>query len=105
MGDLGNLLFKLKENSPVTIGGWYQTGKLSIPNVTEEQGAQGLYLFRSQRVLFCNPGIDDSSFSLFWQLRYNHTRTLPMNRFVGFSFTAFALTRPSDSFGIDFADS
>lgn len=87
------------------IGGWYQTGKLSIPNVTEQQGAQGIYLFGSQRVLFCNPGVDDSGLSVFWQLGYNHARTLPMNRFIGFGLTAFALTRPSDSFGIGFAGS
>lgn len=89
----------------VGIGGWYQTGKLSVPNVVEQQGAQGLYLFGSQRVLFCHPGIDHSGISVFWQLGYNHAKTLPMNRFIGFGLTAFALTRPHDSFGFGFAGS
>lgn len=87
----------------VAIGGWYQTGELSIPTVVEQNGAQGAYLFGSQRVWFNNPGVDDSGISVYWQLGYNHAKTLPMNRFVGCGFTAFALTRPQDSFGFGMA--
>ncbi len=83
----------------IAIGGWVQTGKLSVPNVVKQHGAQGVYLFGSQRVWFQHPGVDHSGISVFWQLGYNHAKTLPMNRFVGFGLTAFALTRPKDSFG------
>lgn len=91
-----------KEHKPgnIAIGGWVQTGKLSIPNVVEQQGAQGAYLFGSQRIWLLHPEVDDSGISVFWQLGYNHAKTLPMNRFVGFGMTAFAITRPKDSFGL-----
>lgn len=87
----------------ISVGGWIQTGKLSIPGIVQQQGAQGGYLFGSQRVWFRNPDIDDSGISIFWQLGYNHAKTLPMNKFVGCGFTGFALTRPKDSFGLGLA--
>src|SRR5580704_14424370 len=52
---------------------------------------------------FHRPEIDNSGISAFWQLGWNHAKTLPMNKFVGLGFTAFALTRPSDSFGAGMA--
>jgi len=87
----------------IALGGWYQTGLLSIPDVTKQNGAQGVYLFGSQRVWFRSPGVDDSGISVFWQAGLNNGKTLPMNRFVGFGLTAFGLTRPSDSFGMGLA--
>lgn len=87
----------------IALGGWWQTGKLTIPGVAEQNGAQGAYLFGSQRVWFSNPGIDHSGISLFWQLGINHAKTLPMNKFIGGGMTAFALTRPLDSFGMGIA--
>jgi len=91
-----------EESKPgnIAIGGWAQTGKLSIPHVVDQQGAQGVYLFGSQRAWLRHPKVDDSGISVFWQLGYNHAKTLPMNKFVGFGLTAFALTRPQDSFGL-----
>lgn len=99
--ETGFTWFAGKQHKPgnIAVGGWVQTGKLSIPNVATQQGAQGLYLFGSQRVWFRNPGVDASGISIFWQLGYNHAKTLPMNRSAGLGFTAFALTRPKDSFG------
>lgn len=103
--EVGVSWFLGEEQKPgnLSIGGWLQTGKLSIPNVVEQHGAQGLYLFGSQRVWFNHPGKDHSGISIYWQLGYNHAKTLPMNRFLGFGFTAFALTRPLDSFGLGIA--
>ena len=94
-----------KERKPgiAAIGAWFQTGKLSIPTVVTQQGAQGAYLFGSQRVWFKKPGIDHSGVSVYWQLGYNHAKTLPMNQFLGMGATAFALTRPNDSFGMGLA--
>jgi porin len=83
----------------VAVGGWVQTGKLTIPDVVTQNGAQGIYLFGSQRVWFKRPKVDSSGISVYWQLGYNHAKTLPMNKFVGAGFTGFALTRPQDSFG------
>jgi len=92
-----------KKPGIIAIGGWYQTGLLSIPNVVKQQGAQGIYLFGSQRLWFRNPGIDNSGISCFWQLGLNNSKILPMTRFLGLGFTAFSLTRPSDSFGMGLA--
>lgn len=88
-----------KKPGNIAVGGWAQTGTLSIPGIVRQKGAQGAYLFGSQRIWFRHPGIDDSGISIFWQLGYNNAHTLPMNRSAGLGFTAFALTRPNDSFG------
>ena len=98
--------FAGKERKPgiIALGAWVQTGKLSIPETTtSQQGAQGVYLFGSQRIWFRNPGVDHSGISLFWQLGANHAKTLPMSQFLGGGFTAFSLTRPLDSFGMGLA--
>ncbi len=101
-----------KERKPgnIGLGAWKQTGKLSIPNVVEtlpdiaeQKGCEGVYLFGAQRVWFRHPNIDESGISTFWQLGYNHAKTLPMNKFIGLGMTAFALTRPKDSFGFGLA--
>ena len=101
-GETGLSWMAGRENKPgnMAIGGWAQTGKLSIPFIVEQKGAQGLYLFGSQRIWFKDPKVDDSGISTFWQLGINQAKTLPMNKFIGFGLTAFALTRPQDSFGI-----
>ncbi len=84
------------------IGGWDQTGKLSIPTKTEH-GTQGIYAFGSQRLWLRHPGRDNSGISGFFQLGINNSKTLPMNQFVGLGLTAFALTRPLDSMGVGMA--
>ena len=102
VGETGVSWMAGEERKPgnIALGGWVQTGKLSIPHVVQQQGAQGVYLFGSQRLWFHRPNLDDSGISAFWQLGYNHAKTLPMNKFVGLGMTAFALTRPQDSFGL-----
>lgn len=98
--------WKIGENEmpgSLGLGGWFQTGELEIPFVVTQQNAQGIYFFGSQRVWFRDPGVDDSGISVFWQLGWNHAKTLPMNQFLGLGFTAFGLTRPSDSFGMGMA--
>lgn len=114
-------------------GGWYQSGKLSAdcktplpccneeevdcfticqppcpepeppPCKVTEQGTGGLYLFGSQRLWFCRPGRDNSGISGFYQAGWNFSRTLPIQKYVGLGFTAFALTRPNDSMGVGMA--
>lgn len=105
VAETGGCWFLGEQRKPgnIGIGGWIQTGKLSISHVAEQNGAQGVYLFGAQRVWFKKPGVDDSGISIYWQLGYNHAKTLPINRFVGAGWTAFALTRPKDSFGFGLA--
>jgi porin len=105
IAETGGSWFLGEQRKPgsIGIGGWVQTGKLSIPTVATQNGAQGAYLFGAQRVWFRKPNIDDSGISVYWQLGYNHAKTLPMTRFVGGGLTAFALTRPKDSFGFGVA--
>lgn len=105
VAETGVSWFAGKERKPgnIGVGGWVQTGKLQIPKGASQYGAQGAYFFGSQRVWFKNPGVDDSGISVYAQLGLNHAKTLPMNRFIGGGFTAFALTRPKDSFGFGVA--
>jgi len=92
-----------KKPGVFSVGGWYQTGELSLPNGVHQHDAQGIYAFGSQWVWSRNPGVEPGGISVFWQLGWNHAKTLRMNRFVGCGLTAFALTRPSDSFGAGMA--
>jgi porin len=83
------------------VGGWLQSGTLSLPSGLTQNGAQGVYAFGSQRLWFQNPGKDNSGLSAFFQYGINHAYTLPVNQYVGAGITAFDLvpSRPSDSFG------
>ena len=90
----------LEKEGIIALGGWDQTGKLSIPGSVKEKGAQGIYLFGSQRLWMRHPGKDFSGVSVFWQLGKNNSKVLPMNDSFGCGCTAFALTGPQDSFGL-----
>jgi len=84
------------------IGLWRQTGTLSARNITED-GTGGFYLFGSQRVAHrVNPGVENSSISIFYQLGANASRTLPMTQYYGAGITGFGLigSRASDSMGL-----
>ena len=84
------------------IGLWRQTGILSVRNITED-GTGGFYLFGSQRVAHrVNPGVENSSISIFYQLGANASRTLPMTQYYGAGITGFGLigSRASDSMGL-----
>lgn len=87
------------------VGGWYQSGKLNNGNQTQT-GTGGFYLFGS-RALWINKSDSTSkgNVSGFYQFGWNHSRTLPMNLYVGMGLTAFALiqSRPNDSFGAGIA--
>lgn len=85
-----------------SIGAWYQSGKLSTATAITEKGASGLYLFGSQRLWQRNPGVDNSGMVGFIQMGTNHSKTLPINHFVGGGLTFFGLLpgRKNDSFGL-----
>jgi porin len=85
----------------VALGGWYQSGLLKAED-QEQRGTGGVYAFGSQALWIRKSETSDKgNLSSFFQLGWNNSRTLEMDRFVGFGLTAFALSgkRPNDSFG------
>ena len=115
-----------KKPGLIAVGAWSQSGELSAygkpcacapaeptpckcppeppvgPKICQN-GAQGLYAFGSQRLWLRHPDVDDSGISGFFQLGINHSKTLPMQRYVGLGFTAFGLGRSSDMMGVGMA--
>jgi len=84
----------------IAIGGWAQTGELYGPGA-EQDGAQGVYAFGSQRLWRHHAGVDNSGISGYFQFGFNDSRTMIATRYFGLGFTAFSLIpeRPADSFG------
>ncbi|MES2199564.1 MAG: carbohydrate porin [Chlamydiota bacterium] len=89
----------------VSLGLWDQTGKLTL-DVEEkhisQQGAQGVYLFASQRLWWKDKSRANSGLVTFLQLGANNTKTLQINKFLGWGLTAYGLipSRLKDSFGL-----
>jgi porin len=86
------------------VGGWYETGELRGPGVTQS-GASGVYVFGSQRLWLRHPDQDNSGVSGYFQLGANGSKVLPFNQYVGAGLTAFGLVprRARDSFGAGMA--
>jgi len=82
------------------IGVWNQSGELRAGKVSES-GAQGVYLFGSQRIWLRHPGQDSSGIASYIQFGANNSKTLPIDRYFGSGLTAFGLVpgRPRDSAG------
>ena len=73
------------------IGLWRQTGLLSFHGITED-GTGGFYAFGSQRVAYrVNPGVPNSSISVFYQVGANQSQTLPISQYYGAGVTGFGL--------------
>jgi porin len=93
------------------VGVWGQTGMLDTfdhdakGNPIRVAGANGVYLFGSQRLWFRRPGIDSSGVSGFYQFGANNSNALLARQYFGGGFTAFGLVpgRPDDSFGVGMA--
>src|SRR5262249_9716299 len=84
---------------------WRQTGLITIGSITEE-GMGGFYLFGSQRVAYrVNPGVPNSSISVFYQVGANDSRTMPITQYYGAGVTGFGLVgeRTLDSVGLGVA--
>jgi porin len=86
-------------------GGWAQTGELTAPGGTRQDGSEGFYTFGSQRLWRRNAGVDNSGVSGFFQFGINDSRTMIANEFFGAGFTGFGLIprRPVDSIGTGLA--
>jgi len=93
----------------IGIGGWRQTGRLNAEgkNNTEisENGAQGFYLFGTQRLWLQHPGKDSSGIIGFIQYGINNSKTLIINEYYGGGLTFLGLIpgRLLDSMGCGFA--
>ena len=87
------------------VGVWGQTGKLQTFDKETVNGADGVYLFGSQRLWFRRPGLDSSGVSGFYQFGANNSNALPARQYIGGGLTAFGLVpgRPDDSFGCGLA--
>ncbi len=89
----------------IAVGLWDQTGKLTHSteetNISE-QGAQGVYLFGSQRLWWKDKAKANSGLVTYLQLGINNTKVLPINKFFGWGLTAYGLVprRLKDSFGL-----
>ena len=89
----------------VAVGVWHQTGPLKAADTSIVHGADGVYMFGSQRLWFRNPGVDNSGVSGYYQLGANNTNVSPFRQYVGGGLTAFGLVpgRKNDSFGYGLA--
>jgi porin len=87
------------------VGIWHQTGRLAGANGGTVNGADGVYLFGSQRLWFRHPGVDNSGVSGYYQLGANNSNALLFRQYVGTGLTAFGLVpgRKRDSFGFGLA--
>lgn len=94
-----------QEPGAIGAGGWAQTGRLYGPDGISEEGAQGFYMFGSQRIWFQHPGLDPSGISGFLQFAMTPSKTQPANEFLSGGLTAFGLVhaRPDDSMGAGIA--
>jgi porin len=86
------------------IGGWDQTGTLSVTSSTptiSQTGTQGFYAFGSQRLFNLTADPSRGSVSGFFQFGTNDSRTMLAHKYFGFGLTGFHLIpdRPADSFG------
>jgi porin len=107
IGELGYAyrLGSQSEPGSLGVGVWGQTGKLATFDGGTDNGANGVYLFGSQRLWFRHPGIDNRGVSGFYQFGANNSNALLARQYFGGGFTAFGLVpgRPDDSFGCGLA--
>jgi porin len=100
----GWLLGSGKFPGKVGIGGWDQTGTLSLTSSTatiSQNGTQGIYAFGSQRLWNLTADPSGGSVSGFFQFGTNDSRTMLAHKYFGFGLTGFHLIpgRPGDSIG------
>ena len=88
-----------------SVGVWHQSGKLTAVDGDVEHGAEGFYLFGSQRLWSHHPGQDNSGVSGFYQFGANTSNTMIVRQYFGAGLTGFGLVpgRPRDSLGLGFA--
>lgn len=103
IGEVGHTYHIGRDRKPgiVAVGLWGQTGRLNSFNGGTTNGANGVYLFGSQRLWLRHPGVDSSGVSGFYQFGANNSDALLARQYFGTGLTAFGLVpgRPDDTFG------
>ena len=87
------------------IGLWHQTGLLTAKTVSQD-GASGVYMFGSQRLVHgINERVPTSGVSAFFQFGASNAKTPPVSQYYGAGLTGFGLIgdRAQDSMGIGMA--
>lgn len=87
------------------VGGWGQTGILRGLNGQSESGAQGVYLFGSQRLSYRRPGESNQGLSAYLQFAASNSGVVPMQRYFGcgLSYNGPLPGRDADSAGFSLA--
>jgi porin len=98
------LLGENKLPGNIGVGGWGQTGRLTVgnsPRTASENGVGGFYSFGTQRLWFRRPSIDNSGVSAFYQFGMNDSSTMLADKYFGIGLTGLGLVpdRPADSLG------
>lgn len=88
----------------IALGVWRQTGSFSLDTGDAsivQNGVQGIYLYGSQRLWWKDKNFSSSGVVTYLQLGINNTKTLPINKFLGWGVTGYGLVsrRPKDSMG------
>lgn len=83
------------------LGLWRQTGLIQNGTLNEH-GANGYYIFGTQRFWYKNPEINNSGISGYYQFGKTTSSVLNMPRYIGAGLTAFGLipNRDNDSMGM-----
>ncbi|MEK6246719.1 MAG: carbohydrate porin [Planctomycetales bacterium] len=86
------------------IGYWKQTGLLERDGITV-RGADGMYLFGSQRLYYERPGQSDDGISVYFQFGASDSAVISTHRYIGCGITFFGPLpcRDDDSAGFAFA--
>ena len=106
LGEVG-LNWILKESGrpgAFGVGGWRQTGVLQAPS-GPVQGAQGFYLFGSQRLYYERPGETKDGLSFYYQFASTNSDFVFVHRYFGCGLSYYGLLpgRDQDSAGFGLA--
>ena len=86
-------------------GAWFQTGKFHGFDGQPLTGANGIYLFGSQRLYFEDPAVNNNGLTAWVQFGATNSDIVLTHRYLGFGLTYFGLlpSRDDDSCGFGLA--
>ena len=86
-------------------GAWFQTGKFIGFDKQPLEGANGIYLFGSQRLFYENPEVSNNGLSIWMQFGATNSDIVQTHRYFGLGLTYFGLLpgRDDDSCGFGLA--
>ncbi len=77
-------------------GAWFQTGKLTGFGGEELSGANGIYMFGSQRLYYENADLNGNGLTAWSQFGATNSDIVPTHRYFGFGLTYFGPVRGRD---------